>query len=102
MLAKPNEEIHDVIRYFGTRGKIFNLHFRNIRGGFLKFAETMPDDGDVDMPRALRTYREIGFDGMVMPDHVPHITDDTGGQKAFAFCFGYIQALLQQLRAESA
>ena len=26
---------------------------------------------------------------------------DTGGQKAFAFCFGYIQALLQQLRAEA-
>jgi hypothetical protein len=24
------------------------------------------------------------------------IVGDTGGQKAFAFCFGYIQALLQQ------
>jgi mannonate dehydratase len=101
MLEKPNEQIHDVIRYFGSRGKIFNVHFRNIRGGYLKFAETLPDDGDVDMPRALRTYREVGFDGMVMPDHVPQIAGDTGGQKAFAFCFGYIQALLQQLRAES-
>ena len=101
MLAKPGEEIYDVIRYFGSRGKIFNVHFRNIRGGFLKFQEVMPDDGDVDMPRALRAYREVGFDGMVMPDHVPQIAGDTGGQKAFAFCFGYIQALLQQLRAET-
>ena len=101
MLVKPGEEIYDVIRYFGTRGKIFNVHFRNIRGGFLKFEETLPDDGDVDMPRALRTYREIGFDGMVMPDHVPVIVGDPGGQKAFAFCFGYIQALLQQLRSEA-
>ncbi len=101
MLAKPGEEIYDVIRYFGTRGKIFNVHFRNIRGGYLKFQETLPDDGDVDMPRALRTYREVGFDGMVMPDHVPQIEGDTGGQKAFAFCFGYIQALLQQLRSEA-
>ncbi len=101
MLAKPNDEIHDVIRYFGSRGKIFNVHFRNIRGGYLKFTETLPDDGDVDLPRALRTYREVGFDGMVMPDHVPQIAGDTGGQKAFAFCFGYIQALLQQLRAEA-
>ena len=101
MLAKPNEEIHDVIRYFGSRGKIFNVHFRNIRGGYLKFAETFPDDGDVDMPRVLRTYREVGFDGMVMPDHVPQILGDPNGQKAFAFCFGYIQALLQQLRAEA-
>jgi mannonate dehydratase len=101
MLEKPNEQIHDVIRYFGSRGKIFNVHFRNIRGGYLKFAETLPDDGDVDMPRALRTYREVGFDGMIMPDHVPQIVGDVGGQKAFAFCFGYIQALLQQLRAEA-
>lgn len=101
MLVKPNEEIHDVIRYFGSRGKIFNVHFRNIRGGYLKFAETFPDEGDVDMPRALQTYREVGFDGMVMPDHVPQILGDPNGQKAFAFCFGYIQALLQQLRAEA-
>ncbi len=101
MLAKPGEEIYDVIRYFGSRGKIFNVHFRNIRGGFLKFQEVLPDDGDVDMPRALRTYREVGYDGMIMPDHVPQIVGDVGGQKAFAFCFGYIQALLQQLRAEA-
>src|SRR5262249_13153989 len=87
------------IRWFGSRGKIFNVHFRNIRGGFLKFAETLPDDGDVDMPRALRTYHEVGYDGMIMPDHVPVIAGDTGGLKAFAFCFGYIQALLQQSRA---
>ena len=101
MLAKPGEEIYDVIRHFGSRGKIFNVHFRNIRGGFLKFQETLPDDGDVDMPRALRTYREVGFDGLIMPDHVPQIVGDVGGQKAFAFCFGYIQALLQTLRAEA-
>jgi mannonate dehydratase len=101
MLAKPGGEIYDVIRYFGSRGKIFNVHFRNIRGGYLKFVETLPDDGEVDMPRALRTYREAGYDGMIMPDHVPQIAGDPGGQKAFAFCFGYIQALLQQLRAEA-
>src|SRR5437867_5035509 len=101
MLEKPGDQIYDVIRWFGDRGKILNVHFRNIRGGFLKFQETFPDDGDVDMPRALRAYREMGFDGMIMPDHVPVIAGDTGGQKAFAFCFGYIQALLQQLRAET-
>ena len=31
MLRDPATEIHDVIRYFGTRDKIFNIHFRNIR-----------------------------------------------------------------------
>jgi mannonate dehydratase len=101
MLAAPNREICDVIRYFGSRGKIFNVHFRNIRGGYLTFQETLPDDGDVDMLQALRAYQEVGFDGMVMPDHVPVIAEDAGGHKAFAFCFGYIQALLQTLRNEA-
>ena len=101
MLEKPGEQIYDVIREFGRRGKIFNVHFRNIRGGFLRFEETLPDDGDVDMPRALRVYQEVGYDGMIMPDHVPQIVGDPQGQKAFAFCFGYIQALLQTLRAEA-
>jgi len=101
MLEKPGEQIYDVIRYFGSRRKIFNVHFRNIRGGFLKFEEVFPDEGDVDMPRALRVYRDVGYPGMIMPDHVPQVVGDPQGQKAFAFCFGYIQALLQVLRAET-
>jgi mannonate dehydratase len=100
MLEKPGEQIYDVIRWFGSRGKIFNVHFRNIKGGFLNFQETFPDDGDVDMPRALRMYKEVGYDGMIMPDHVPHIDGDTGGAQAFAFAFGYIQALIQVVNRE--
>ena len=97
MLANPGQEIYDVIRYFGSRGKIFNVHFRNIKGGFLNFQETFPDDGDVDMLRALRVYKEVGYEGMIMPDHVPQITGDTGGAQAFAYAFGYIQALIQMV-----
>jgi mannonate dehydratase len=102
MLAKPGDEIFDVIRYFGTRGKIFNVHFRNIRGGFLNFQETFPDDGDVNMIRAVRVYKEVGYDGMLMPDHVPAIDGDTGGKQAFAYAYGYIQALIQMVNMEAA
>lgn len=101
MLQNPSTDILPVIRWFGSRGKIFNVHFRNIEGKFLDFRETLPDNGDVDMPRALRAYQEVGYDGMLMPDHVPKIDGDAGGKQAFAYCFGYIQALLQMLRAES-
>ena len=100
MLAKPGEQIFDVIRYFGTRGKIFNVHFRNIRGGFLDFQETFPDDGDVNMIRAMRVYKEIGYDGMLMPDHVPRIDGDAGGKQAFAYAYGYIRALIQMVNEE--
>jgi len=101
MLDDPGKEIYDVIRWFGSRGKIFNVHFRNIQGSYLNFQETFPDNGSVDMIRALRAYKDIGYDGMVMPDHVPQIDGDTLGAQAFAYCFGYIQALLQLLRTEA-
>lgn len=97
MLKDPGREISDVIRYFGKRRKIFNVHFRNIHGRFLDFQETFPDDGDVNLIRCVRVYQEVGYDGMLMPDHVPRIEGDTGGAQAFAFCFGYIRALLQML-----
>jgi mannonate dehydratase len=100
MLEKPGTEIFDVIRYFGSRGKIFNVHFRNIKGGFLNFQETFPDDGDVDMIRALRVYKEVGYEGMIMPDHVPQIPGAPGGAQAFASAFGYIQALVQLVNSE--
>jgi mannonate dehydratase len=99
MLQDPAREIADVIRWFGTRGKIFNVHFRNIQGRFLDFRETFIDDGDVDMLAALRVYREVGYDRMLMPDHVPQIEGDAGGRQAFAYTFGYIKALLRATEA---
>jgi len=97
MLQDPGKEIFDVIRHFGRRGKIFNVHFRNIQGRFLDFRETFIDDGDVDMLAALRVYQEVGYDGMLMPDHVPQVAGDAGGAQAFAYTFGYIKALIRAL-----
>ncbi len=99
MLKDPNSEIGDVIRYFGSRKKIFNVHFRNIHGQFLNFQETFPDCGDVDMLAALKVYKEVGYDGMLMPDHVPVIQGDAGGKQAFAFAYGYIRGLMQAVNA---
>jgi mannonate dehydratase len=101
MLENPGQEIYDIIRYFGERKKIFNVHFRNIKGKFLNFQETFPDDGDVDMLRAMRVYRDVGYDGMIMPDHVPQIPGDERSRQAFAFAFGYIQAAIQMVKNEA-
>ncbi len=95
MLADPGKEIFDVIRYFGTRKKIFNVHFRNIRGHRDDFTEVYPDEGDVDMWKALNTYREVGYDYMLMPDHVPQADSDPAGLQSFAYCYGYIRGLIQ-------
>ena len=45
MLKDPGKEIYDVIRYFGSRKKIFNVHFRNIRGHRDDFVEVFPGRG---------------------------------------------------------
>lgn len=97
MLADPGREIFDVIRYFGKKDKIFNVHFRNIRGRRNEFVEVFPDEGDVDMVQAIRTYREVGYKYMLMPDHVPTAASDPAGLQSFAFCYGYIRGLMQSL-----
>lgn len=102
MLADPGKEIFDVIRYFGSRNKIFNVHFRNIRGHRNDFSEVYPDEGDVDMVRAIHTYREVGYPYMLMPDHVPTAAADPAGLQSFAFCYGYIRGLIQSLNHTTA
>ncbi len=110
-LADPAKEIFDVIRYFGSRRKIFNVHFRNIRGRRDRFVETFPDEGDVDMVQAALTYREVGYEGMLMTDHVPLVpvrhangeyanlgeesSPADGHLESFAFGYGYIRAIIQ-------
>jgi len=104
MLDNPNEELPGIVRYFGVRKKIFNVHFRNIRGHrFDLIAEVFPDDGDVDFPAIMQVYREIGYDGMMMPDHVPgvvranHTQDELKQIRAqlFVYAYGYINGLIQ-------
>jgi mannonate dehydratase len=95
MLKDPGKEIFDVIRYFGSRKKIFNVHFRNIRGRRDDFMEVYPDEGDIDFVKAMMVYKEVEYPYMMMPDHVPQHPDDPGGNQAFAFAYGYIRALIQ-------
>lgn len=95
MLSDPGSQIYDVIRYFGSRNKIFNVHFRNIRGHRNDFVEVYPDEGDVDFVKAIQVYREVGYPYMLMPDHVPQAPNDPHGLQSFAFCYGYIRALIQ-------
>jgi len=97
-LYHPNDELPEVIRWFGSRKKIFNVHFRNIRGGRDDFvAEMFPDEGDVDFVKMLKVYRETGYEDLLMPDHAPRVPGDEerGARENFAFEFGYIRGLIQ-------
>ena len=92
----PEKTVEAVSR-FATQGKIFYVHFRNVRGGFPKFDEVFIDEGDVNMIAALKAYRDAGYDGVITPDHTPRVIADEGGLRGKAFALGYIRAGLQAL-----
>ncbi|MBM3734483.1 MAG: TIM barrel protein [Acidobacteria bacterium] len=97
MLSEPAREIHGVIRYFGQRKKIFNVHFRNIVGKRDDFYEVYPDNGDMNMIEVARTLWEVDYPYMLMPDHMPTHPGDPDLRQAFAFGYGYIKAVIQAL-----
>jgi mannonate dehydratase len=99
MLEDPGHEIGPVIRWFGERGKLFNVHFRNIRGKRLDFIEVFPDEGSMDMAASVRAYRDVGYKYMLMPDHVPEIDGRDPSGTAFAFCYGYIKGLMDSMES---
>ena len=106
-MKDPGKELYDIVRYFGERKKIFNIHFRNIRGGLHAFQEVWPDEGDVDMLKLARTLRDVEYPYMLVPDHAPSHPDDIpppGGsgrvRQAWAFQFGYIIAMIQAVNSE--
>ncbi len=88
------ESIHD----FGRQNKIFKVHFRNVDAPLPHFVETFVDDGYFDMYRAMRALQEVGFDGVLIPDHIPNMANDP--RIGTAFSIGYMQALLRRAEEE--
>jgi mannonate dehydratase len=101
-MADPHTELPAALRELGASGRIFHVHLRNIRGGFGDFVETFPDAGDFDCAEVIRILRDLGYTGMVIPDHMPRHPDDPGRfpRQAFAYGFGYLKALIQAAYAE--
>jgi mannonate dehydratase len=95
MSTRPSDTVLEAIHAFGRDRRIFMVHFRNIQGGYLDFREAMPDEGSVDMAACIRAYREVGYDGILCPDHVPFSELDPDRERFFSFALGYTKALLQ-------
>jgi mannonate dehydratase len=101
-LEDPGRELPPIVRYFSEKKKIFNVHFRNIRGGLDDFVEVWPDEGDVDMHELAQIFHDTDYPYMLMPDHAPLHSDDRAPEgvsgrvrQGWAFQFGYIRAMIQ-------
>ena len=99
-LKDPKNDIYPIIKWVGERNQIFNVHLRNIKGSFNNFQEVYPDNGEMNFAQVIRALRDVGYAGMVMPDHVPHHHDPASSLQAFSFCYGYIKGLLQTVSEE--
>jgi len=88
-----------VIRHFGRQKKIFFVHFRDVRGTPDKFVETFHDEGQTDMVACMRAYRDINYEGVCRPDHVPVMEEggDVNRYNAYGalFAIGYLKGLRQ-------
>ena len=97
------DDLPAVIRHFGEQGKIHFVHFRDVRGRPEKFQEAFHDDGQTDLVECLRAYRDVGFEGVLRPDHYPRMGDDTFDDEqrlARLFAVGYVKGLREAVYAE--
>jgi mannonate dehydratase len=99
------DDLPGVIRHFGRQGKIFFVHFRDVRGTPEKFVETFHDEGQTDMRACMEAYRDVGFDGVCRPDHVPTMEGDSNDNPAYSnigrlFAIGYLKGLREAVYGE--
>lgn len=79
--ANLNMDIIKAIRKFGSLKRIPFVHFRNIKHteGKKFYESKHPTEfGDVNMYEVVKTLIEIGFDGVIRPDHGRMIWGETG------------------------
>jgi mannonate dehydratase len=99
--SQMGEDVTEVLRQFGERDQIVFIHFRDVVGTVPTFHETFVDEGNFDTVEVVRTLRDVGFDGVVIPDHVPKVVgDDDWRHRARAFTVGYLRGVIDTVRSE--
>jgi mannonate dehydratase len=101
-LKNPATEVLPIVQYLGERGRVHQVHMRNIRGKLYDFQEVYPDEGEMDFLKVMRVLRDVQFAGSICPDHMPAHPDDPGKLQAYAFGYGYIKALIHAVNSEVA
>jgi mannonate dehydratase len=81
---------------FGPSGQICYVHVRDVQGSVPRFAECFLGEGNYDPADVITRLAEVGFDGFLLDDHVPHLSGDTPwGHRSRAYTVGYLQGLVR-------
>lgn len=97
---RGGEGVLEAIKFFGERGKLTYIHFRDVVGGAESFTEVFLGDGNCDPVAVMKALKDSGFNGFIIDDHVPHMVNDTDWcHRGRAWTTGYLKALLQAVNA---
>jgi mannonate dehydratase len=105
--SNPDNDLPAIIRALGDR--IHFAHVRNVRHlGKGKFDEAahLSSDGSLDMYEIMKAFHDIGFDGIMRPDHGRAIWDEKSmpgyGLYDRALGVAYLSGLWEAIRKQSA
>ncbi|WP_202865897.1 mannonate dehydratase [Paenibacillus contaminans] len=95
-MAGGAQNVKQMIEYFGPRGKIFYVHFRDVQGTVPKFQECFLGEGNYNPAEVMLLLKRNGFTGFMSTDHVPLIVNDSPWQhRSRSHAIGYMQGLMQ-------
>ena len=96
-----NVDIQADIRRFGGRGQIVYGHIQGVQGTAPDFRECFLEEADCDFLEILKTFKEMGFTGTLLPGHLPYtIYDGERVHHGLLYSVGYLKGLLQSIGAE--
>ena len=92
-----------MIEFFGPKGKVLYVHFRDVQGTVPKFAECFIGEGNYNAAETMLLLKRNGFTGFLLDDHVPHMVGDTPwAHRGRAHAIGYMQGLLAMMETRGA
>lgn len=99
--SQMGEDVNEVLRRFAERDQIVFIHFRDVVGTVPRFHETFVDEGNFDTVDAIEILDDVGFDGTIIPDHVPKMEgDDDWRHRARGFTVGYLRGVINTVQNE--
>ncbi|MCY0878710.1 MAG: mannonate dehydratase [Firmicutes bacterium] len=101
------DNLPQVIRDLAGTGRVYFVHFRDVRGTPEHFVETFIDEGQTNLVECMRAYRDVHFDGIMRTDHTPTLEGDDAEVPGYStlgrlHAIGYIAGLRDAVMAEQA
>lgn len=95
------EDPGEAVRRFADR--IFFVHIRDVRkskgegASGTGYDEVFPGTGELDFSNVLRALKDVGYGGVLCPEHFPIIPGDTREAAATTYAVGYYRGILSTM-----